>query len=151
MVRKLKPQQVGYWKSDTICVGQMKIANGSLLPRIKVHTENKFHFVIFSFIILVLSLDKHVSLSIMHLENEPTIQKLIAQAENTTEPKCMATINVSLLGIFFSSILAQLKFFCLKLKHTNHRFMTAHRQNHRRFRKYVPLNIHPQSLAKAIH
>lgn len=53
-------------------------------------------FVVEYFIhLLAFTLDKHVSFAIMHLENEPVIQKMIADMDNTTAPGCLAAIKVS--------------------------------------------------------
>lgn len=58
----------------------------------------KFH-LIFA-LLWQFNLDKHVSLTIMHIENEPVIQRMIAQMDNTTEAQCTAIISVSLAHIF---------------------------------------------------
>lgn len=55
----------------------------------------KILFVYCFFFVFIL--DKHVSLTIMHIENEPVIQRMIAQMDNTTVAECTATITVSFL------------------------------------------------------
>lgn len=47
--------------------------------------------------------DQHVSLSITHIENEPSMQRIIAQMQNATETKCTAKISVIEFKCFLNS------------------------------------------------
>lgn len=58
-------------------------------------------------------LDQHVSLTIMHIDNEPIIQKFVARLQNQTEAECTRKIFVSIrrFGDFSRIFLIEVLFF----------------------------------------
>lgn len=61
-----------------------------------MQTNKFFHIELLAFFRGDFDLDKHVTLTIMHIENEPTYQKAAARAQNLTEPECITVVSVSL-------------------------------------------------------